>query len=108
MKNSPKIIGLFQAAALALYVSMFAVTVQNLGGWFAARNAHPDPAVSIIIFLFAFIISALVSASCVFAYPLFLFSSGKKKEALKVVGWNFFWVVLFFIAALIYQSVVLL
>lgn len=108
MKNSPKIIGLFQAAALALYVNMFAVAVQNLGGWFDARNVHPDPALSIVIFLFAFIISALVSASCVFAYPLFLFSGGKKKEAVKVIGWNLFWIILFFIAILIYKSVTLL
>lgn len=108
MKNSPKIIGLVQATALVLYVTAFAVSAQNFQGWMMLHNGKPDnPALTITIFLFAFIISALVSSSCVFAYPIFLFFAGEKRKAGAIIGWNFFWIVLFFITILLYQTAIL-
>jgi len=77
--NNPFKIGLFQALGLTLYVSLFASVVRTLG----ETNINPDPIFVIIAFLLAFIISATICTSIALVYPLDLFFSDRKKEALQ-------------------------
>ena len=93
MKTSPRIIGFIQAAGLALYVSIFATLVQQAQNWSLLHNVQPGPIMSIVLFLLAFIISALICGSLILGYPLLLFSSGKHHEAAKTVLWSLLWLV---------------
>ncbi|MDO8620379.1 MAG: hypothetical protein Q7R64_03470 [bacterium] len=95
MSYSPKSNGLLQATGLVCYVGAFATIVQYLGKWAGAQDMEPSPAISITLFLLTFIISALISASIVFAHPLFLFLAGKKEEAVKTVLWTLVFLVIF-------------
>lgn len=99
MKHSPRTIGFIQAAGLALYVSVFATAVQQLQNWPALRDAELSPVVGISLFLLTFIISALICSSVALGYPLFLFFSGARNEAMKTVLWTLVWLVV--IAAVI-------
>ena len=97
MKHSPKIKGLLEAAGLALYVSLFAVVSQQIQPWLMALNPKPQPMLSIILFLLAFIISAIICGAIIFGYPITLFFDGKKSEALKIVFWSAVWLIIFFV-----------
>lgn len=90
---SPKLIGFIQAAGLALYVSLFATLVQQAQSWLLLHNIQPNPILSIVLFLLVFVISALICGSLIFAYPLLLFSSGRRSEAAKTVLWSLIWLV---------------
>ncbi len=48
---------------------------------------------SIVLFLLAFVISALICGSLILGYPLLLFSSGQHNEAMKIVLWSLLWLV---------------
>ncbi len=90
MNSNPKIRGLLQALALTLYVSVFAVIIQ----WIGMQGLKIHPVLSIIFFLLAFIISALICGSIVFVYPVSLFFENKKSESIKVVMWTAVWLIL--------------
>ena len=107
MKFSSRTIGLFQAACLTIYVSFFAITVQQFQQWLKAQGIQAQPVLGIIIFLLAFIISAVISVSIVFSYPIFLFFENKKEEAVKVIFWSLAWLIIFFAAFLIFGFIFL-
>ena len=94
MKYTPLTVGFLQAAGLACYVSLFALIVE----WARVQDMHPEPPLGIILFLLAFVISASVCASLMFAYPASLFFANKRGEALRTIFWSLVWLVLFFAA----------
>lgn len=94
-KNSPAKIGLLQALGIALYVSLFASVMWNIGEW--GRNTGiklPEIAIAIIM-LTTFIVSATICASLMFAYPISRFMKGEKKEAYQTVAYSVMWLVIF-------------
>lgn len=93
MKSSPRTVGFVQAAGLTLYVSLFATVVQRVQNLLLTRNLQPNPIVSIVLFLLAFVVSALICGSLVFGYPLLLFSTDKRSEATKIVLWTLLWLI---------------
>jgi hypothetical protein len=93
MKTSPQIVGFIQAASLTLYVDLFAAIVQQAQNWFLFHGVQSSPTTSIVLFLLAFVISALICGSLILGYPLLLFSSGKHHEAIKTVLWSLLWLV---------------
>src|SRR4051812_42757109 len=102
MKYSPKTIGLFQAGGLILYVSFFAFAFQFFQQWADAKNFEPtSPLFPIIGFLLAFIISAIICSSIMFAYPIKSFFDGRKYLAYKIILWSLGWLLIFFILFLI-------
>ena len=92
MKYAPRTIGFLQAAGLALYVSLFAITIQ----WVKAQDIQPQEVFAIILFLLAFIISAVIGTSLILVYPISLFFSNKRTEAIKIVVWSLVWLIVFF------------
>ena len=97
MKSSPKIVGLFQALGVALYISIFALFANSFQAWVSSYALDPNPVFGIILFLLAFVISALVCSSFALAYPLTLFFGGERGYALKIVSWTAVWLVVFFV-----------
>lgn len=79
MKFSPKISGIIQAAGVTLYVSIFVLLIQNTQQWLAEHHAQQHPILTIILFLLAFIISALVCGSIIFTKPVLLYLRQQKK-----------------------------
>ncbi|HZS42961.1 MAG TPA: hypothetical protein VFA52_01955 [Candidatus Paceibacterota bacterium] len=100
MKYSHKTIGLFQAAGIILYVSFFASVIQMFSQS-PLKNVELGPFLAIIIFLLAFIVSAVICGSIFLAYPLTLFFDNKKKEAYRIVVWSLGWLIFFFLIVLI-------
>ena len=96
MKYTPLKIGLLQAVALSLYIGFFAVSVFKMQNWIYTTGVTAHPIVGILIFLFAFVISALISGSIIFAYPVTLFFDGHKREALGIVFWSAVWLIIIF------------
>lgn len=95
MKYPSRTVGLFQAAGIALYIGAFAFTVSSIETIFG-NHPLPHPAFGIAIFLMAFVISATLCSSMMFAYPATLFFGGKKEEAVKAILWSLGWLALFF------------
>jgi hypothetical protein len=91
-KYAPGIIGLFQAVGLTLYISFFAFSVSHI----EKLNIEPNPLVSIITFLLAFIISASICASIGLIYAVVLFFNNQKVQAFQVILWTIGWLILFF------------
>jgi len=98
MKTSPKIAGLLQATGLVAYVVVFALLANVVREWAIARSAEPEPVLAMTLFLLAFVTSALICASIVFAYPVALFFDGQKRAAVEVVFWSAAWLVVFVFA----------
>ncbi len=94
---SSKTLGFFQAAGLALYVIVFAASVQWFQQWLIIQNVHTGPMLSIILFLLAFVISAIICGSLIFAYPILLFFDGKKDKAISIVFWSAVWLIVLFV-----------
>ncbi len=107
MKYSSRAIGLFQAAGLTLYVSLFASCAYFIGQWAEVQGIKPAPVVAMIIFLLAFVISAAISGSIMFGYPAFLFFGNKKDEAIKIILWSLVWLVAIFIIFLVGNFILL-
>jgi hypothetical protein len=93
MKTSPRIIGFIQAAGLTLYVSLFATIIRQAQNWLLFQGIRSSPTASIILFLLAFVISALVCGSLILGRPLLLFFSGKHREAMQIILWSLLWLV---------------
>lgn len=103
MKNNPKLIAFVQAVGLTVYVSLVALFFQSLQRWFGSQK--DDPILSPMIFLLFFIISALISASIMLAYPVLLFFKGKRKTAIKIVLQSVGWLIVFLVAILIFMFI---
>lgn len=97
MAYSPRRIGLLQAAGLAGYISVFAASAFRIQAWTHAHNIAPHPIAGIMLFLLAFVISALICASLILAYPLTLFFDGRKSDALKIILWSGIWLIAIFL-----------
>lgn len=97
IKTSASAIGFIQAAGLTLYVIVFALVVSRAQSWFRLQDIQPEPRVSIILFLLAFVISVLVCGSVILGYPTIKFFDGKRAEALKTILWNGIWLVVIFL-----------
>ncbi|MDD5109921.1 MAG: hypothetical protein PHI63_01740 [Patescibacteria group bacterium] len=95
-KITPLFIGLLQAAGLTAYVGAFALTAQMFLEHLKNQNVQPQPVFSIILFLLAFVISALICGSIIFLYPVYIFSRGRMLEALKILLWSALWLIFFF------------
>ena len=94
MKNSPKIVGLAQAIGLVLYVSLFSLGSRVILPLLKMRFESADSVVPMILFLFAFVTSALICGTIVFGYPTYLFFQGRKEAAIPVVLWNIAWLII--------------
>ncbi|OGC93180.1 MAG: hypothetical protein A2142_09275 [candidate division Zixibacteria bacterium RBG_16_48_11] len=97
VKFSPKTIAFLQASGLTGYIGLFAVFALRMQSWGRAIEASEasHPFWAIILFLIAFVISALVSATLILGYPIHLFFDGRKSEALKIVFWSAAWLVVY-------------
>ena len=96
MKHEPKVIGLLQAIGLILYVIIFAVSANQVREWSPVYGTAINPVASIITFLLAFVISALICGSLIFLYPALLFFEGKREAGLRIIFWSTLWLILFF------------
>ncbi|MFA5083778.1 MAG: hypothetical protein WC475_00110 [Candidatus Paceibacterota bacterium] len=96
MKPSYKIIGLFQAAGLVLYVVFFVLSIQLFQRWSMLGDSASNPIFGGILVLLAFITSALICGSVAFVYPAMLFFENKKKEAVRIVIWTAIWLLILF------------
>ncbi len=91
LSDKPKyIIGLAQAAAVAVYVLLSVTAVINFGS--GLEHTIP-PMLSGMIFLMAFVTSALTCGSLLLGYPLWLILKGRVKEAVLVVAWSVVWLI---------------
>ncbi len=97
MAYSPKQIGLLQATALSAYITAFAVSAFRVQGWARMSGVSVHPIEGIMLFLLAFVISAMVSGSIVFAYPIMIFFDGKRLDALHIILWTAFWLIAIFV-----------
>ena len=102
MKLNPKTAGLLQAIGLALYVGLFVIIVQFVQQWFMLKAIAPHPIFGTILFLLAFVISALICGSLVFVYPASLFFGNREKEAIEAIIWTAIWLIFLFIILLIF------
>jgi len=91
--SSPKRIGFVQALGLAGYIGVFALSVFRIQNWVHVKNLPPHPAIGMVLFLLAFVISALICSSLVFAYPVMLFFDGRRRDALQTVLWSGLWLI---------------
>ena len=89
-------VGFLQALALVLYCTAIGVVMINGERWLG----RPDPFLALPFFLMLFVFSALVSASAVLGYPLYLIWKGQMGKGLKILGSTVAWVGLFLGGAL--------
>jgi len=81
MKNSKTIFeGFLSAAAVLIYVFFIAYVLTNGEAWFGAVNSFFAPAMILMLF----VVSALITASLVFAKPIYLYFEGKKKQGIEL------------------------
>lgn len=102
MKHQIKFIPFVQAGGLTAYVALIGWFMQNAEHWFGQQQNNKI--FGTMTFLLLFVISALISASIMLAYPAMLFFRGKRITALKVilqsVGWLFLFLILIIIISL--------
>jgi hypothetical protein len=83
-KYSPMLVGVLQAAAIAVYILTFASLITQIG--------QPSPRIpefaAASFFLLAFVFSALVCGSLALGYPALLAVRGKVSRAVKIVAWS--------------------
>jgi hypothetical protein len=106
MKDSPKIIGLMQALGLILYVSLFSLSANIVLPLFKMRFESTGPIIPMILFLSAFVTSALICGSIAFGYPSYLFFQGKKEVAIPIVLWNIAWLIIAFAVFVVFSVVI--
>ncbi len=92
MPKSPKLIGLFQALGLLAYIVLFTLIIRFGTVWLSGWEPS-DPFISMTLFLIAFVTSALICSSLVFAYPIRLVITERKHEALQTVLWTLAWLI---------------
>ena len=95
-KLSNIIIGFFQATSVVLYCILAVLIMNNL-----SRVAPYDQTITGLFILIFFIISALITASSVFAYPIYLYLEKKQtKKAIIIVIITTLWLIGFFLGIL--------
>ncbi len=89
-------IGFLQAISVVVYCIGISYLMNHL-----PAEINYNPFISGYVFLITFITSALLTASMVFAYPIFLFLDKRQQEAVKIVLITTFWLVILFKAIII-------
>lgn len=92
--RAPQFIGFLQAAGITFYVNVFAIAVELLQPWFMT-NQGLGPASGIVLFLLAFVFSALVCGAVALVYPIYLVLEEEWKRAVRVIFWTAGWLFVF-------------
>ena len=88
LKNLPNpMIGFLQATGLSLYCTGVGLFILGAETWFGPMTAP----FGMLLFLLLFIVSALISASMILAYPAWLFYQKKVSMAIDIGIWTVFW-----------------
>lgn len=83
---SPRVIGVLQAIALVAYVCLFALVAQTAQSLVAGLQlAIP---VFFMLFLLAFVTSALICVTIMFAIPVWMFTKDRRKDAVHTFLWS--------------------
>jgi len=99
MKINQKLIPPLEAAGLAGYVTLVVTLMGSMEKW--THSSDGGGMMTGIIVLLLFVTSALISASIMLGYPVFLFIKGEGKAALRIVLQSIGWLILFFVIILI-------
>ncbi|MBI5654584.1 hypothetical protein HZC53_02965 [Candidatus Uhrbacteria bacterium] len=85
--KTPKLylVSLASTAGVIFYISFVAWLMTNLGGWIDVPN---QKLIGPLIFLTLFVLSATVVGSLVLGYPIWLYFENKKKDAVRLFGYN--------------------
>ena len=89
-----KVVGLLEAAGLTCYIVFIVLCMNFLSGPDGYLSAQNEILAGIVM-LMMFVVSALVSASIILAYPAALFLNNKRGAAVKIVIWSIAWLVIF-------------
>lgn len=88
-----------QAITASVVVWLWSLVMQHSEQWFGEQ---PDGSIGIVAFLLIFIITAVLSASSVLAYPLYLaFHEKDWPKALKLLGLTVLWLAVIAIVILL-------
>lgn len=85
-KLSIPIQALLQAVAVTLYVSLVAFILQNAEHWFGKMESILGP----VAFLMLFVLSAATVGLLVFGRAVYLYMDGQKQEAVKLLLYTIF------------------
>ncbi len=96
MRNKNILYSFLSSLGVLIYVSGVAWFLSNGEKIFGKNQSMGIP----VAFLLVFVLSAAITGSLVFGYPVWQYLDGKKKEALKALGWNLGFLAIFTIAAL--------
>jgi phage-related protein len=99
--------GLYQSLGLTAYCIFIAFVMDNLSAFLSNTNAGITNLWYSFIFLTIFIISALITGSIALAYPIFLATKKRFREAWSVVFSTIAWLVIFFLISLIVIIIIL-
>lgn len=77
--------GVANAFAALVYIVLVAVVIRGIG-WLLGSTE--DGFMAPVAVLSLFVLSAAVMASLVFGKPAMLYVDGKKKDALRMLGWT--------------------
>jgi hypothetical protein len=88
--QNPMLLGLISALGVAIYVAAVSALMTNAEKLFGRM----DNVLSGAVFLLVFTVSAFVVGSLLIAKPVMLYIDGKKKDAVKLLLWSLFYLVL--------------
>ncbi len=95
-------IAFLQALGLILYCSLVGLIIFQGNNWFGPLSSPFGP----VLFLLLFVVSALISASLVLAYPfLILWEEKNTRKAIKLVIYTTLWLVLFVLLFLLLLAI---
>jgi len=94
--------GFLYSLGTAAYIVLVALFMNNAEKFLGKE----DTIFSGIAFLLLFTLSAIVVGGLMIGKPIMLYIDGKKKDAVKLVGCNAGWLVLFFIIALVIMMII--
>lgn len=97
MRNKNILPSLLCSLGVVLYVSGVALIMSNAERFFADK---PDNIGMPIALLLLLVLSAAITGSLVFGYPVWQYLDGKKKEAVKSFGWTVGFLAIFTVLAL--------
>lgn len=94
-------VGFLQAAGVTIYIVVFILAVMllsPLANYISRSGASLIDYIYPAFFLMAFVTSALITGSMVLAYPFWLLSKGKAKDAIIIVTWSTVWMIVLIFA----------
>lgn len=95
MRNKDIQFSLASSLGVVLYVSGVVWIMSNGEKLFGEPDGFRGP----LALLLLFVLSAAITGSLVFGYPVWQFLDGKKKEAFKSFGWNLAFLAIFTLLA---------